>query len=247
MVKLKKNKKFKLNQEDVRAVENIKNNSSLSEHLKGKLISDILNYRCSKCNTSLEEVQLGEDDFSEMSEGQMANDEAGFDREFYCPKCKTTSLRDVEVFDFDDEEIPTPNQLEALNKGRRTSWNNKDIRGHIGEMWFANKLRNEGYGVRKTMFYDYETGISIFNEKGVENLLQGYPKKRKLMKLLIPIGRGYPDLICLKEGKVSFYEVKTNDSEVKEHQKQVIDTLQSEGYEVKLIRLNVDYKVEEKN
>ncbi|MCX6748223.1 MAG: VRR-NUC domain-containing protein [Candidatus Pacearchaeota archaeon] len=238
--------KVKLNKKDVQTIENIKKNPSLSEQLKSKFISDIMSNRCSKCNTALVEIEAGENDFDNLSEGQMADYEAGFNRDFYCPKCKTTSSRDVEVFDVNNEEIiPTPTQLEALEKGRRTSWSNKDIRGYIGEMWFANKLRNEGFKVRKTMSYDYEQGISVFNETGVKNLLQEYPKKEKLMKLLITFGKGYPDLICLKDNKISFYEVKTNSSELKEHQKQVIDVLQSEGYKVQLVRLNVDFKAEE--
>lgn len=236
----------RLNKEDYEAIKSIKENKLLSEGLKNKYLSDIINHRCSKCNTALEEVQLVEDDFEGMSERQMADYDAGFNRTFYCPKCKINSLRDVEVFDVDDEEYtPTPQQLEALKRERRVYWSDKRIKGYIGESWFANRLRGEGFKVRNTMLFDYETGTSIFNEKGVKNLLEDYSKKKKIMECLVSFGKGYPDLICLKDDKVSFYEVKTNNSEVKEHQKQVMDALQSEGYEVKLIRLNVDYKVEE--
>ena len=238
----------KLNEEDYEAIKSIKENKTLSEGLKNKCISDIINHRCPECNTALEEVQLIEEDFEGMTEGQMADYETGFNRTFYCPKCKINSLRDIEVYDIDDDEnMPTPQQLESLEKGRRTSWNNRRIRGFIAEMWFANKLRNYGYKVRKTMYYDYETGVSIFNEKGVENLLQKHPKKDEIMKLLNSFEKGYPDLICLKDKIISFYEVKSNDSEVKEHQKQVMKTLKSEDYEVKTVRLNVEYKVEETN
>src|SRR3989338_4864982 len=148
----------KLNEEDYEAIKSIKENKTLSEGLKNKCISDIINHRCPECNTALEEVQLIEEDFEGMTEGQMADYETGFNRTFYCPKCKINSLRDIEVYDIDDDEnMPTPQQLESLEKGRRTSWNNRRIRGFIAEMWFANKLRNYGYKVRKTMYYDYET------------------------------------------------------------------------------------------
>ncbi len=237
-----------LNKNDYETIERIKNNLVLSEGLKSKFIHDIIEYRCSKCNTALEEVQLIEDDFGGMTDGQIADYDAGFNREFYCPKCKTNSLRDVEVYDVDgDEHTPTPQQLESLKKGRRTSWNNKRIKGFIAELWFANKLRNNGYQVRKTMYYDYEKGVSIFNEKGVDNLLQEHSKKKKIMKLFNSFEKGYPDLICLKDKTISFYEIKSNGSEVKEHQKQVMETLKSEGYEVKTVRLTIEYKVEEAN
>lgn len=238
-----KEKTIKLNKEDVEAIERIKANPSLNNNLGNRMISDIINYRCSDCNSAMEEL---EEDFEGMSDGQIADYEAGFSRTFYCPKCQSTSLRDVEVFAIEEEGImPTPAQLESLEKGRRTVWNNKGIRGVIGEMWFANKLRNEGYKVRKTMHYDYETGVSIFNEKGVEDLLKEYPKKKQIMDLLISFGKGYPDLICLKDNKISFYEVKTNISEIKEHQKNVIKILQSKKYESQVIRLNVDFSVKE--
>lgn len=235
-----------LNKEDIEKIERIENNESLGKQLKSKMISDILKHRCPKCNTALEEVELGDEDFEGMSEGQEIDYDMGFNREFYCPKCKTTELRDVEVFDVENDEIiPTPEQLEALKKDRRNYWSNKRILGYIGECWFANKLRGDGFKVRNTMLFDYETGVSIFNERGVENFLQEYSKKKKLMKLLISFRIGYPDLICLKDGKISFFEVKTKNSEIKEHQKRVIDIIKSEGYEVKVIRLDVDYKVEE--
>jgi len=234
----------KLNKEDIKTIERINSNVSLSDSLKSKMISDIINYRCPKCNSAMEEL---EEDFEGMSEGQMADYDAGFNRTFYCPKCKNTSLQDVDVFSVEDEgRMPTPAQLESLEKGRRTSWNNKGIKGFVAEMWFANKLRNEGYKVRKTMYYDYETGISIFNKKGVQNLLEKHPNKEKLMELFISFTKGYPDLICLRDNKISFYEIKANDSEIKEHQKEVIEELKLKGYEVSVVRLNVDFSVMER-
>jgi len=238
--------KVKVNKEDMETIERIKSNPSLSDGLKNRMISDIINQRCPKCNSAMQEVELSGDDFGDMSEGQEADWEAGFGREFYCPKCQTTSLRDIDVFPIEDEGImPTPAQLEALEKGRRTSWCNKDIKGYVGEMWFANKLKYEGFKVRKTMYYDYEQGVSVFNEEGVKDLLKDYEKKDEVLNEISSFTRGYPDLICLKEGKVSFVEVKTNNSEVKEHQKEVINNLKSMGYEVFVKRLDVDFSVEE--
>ncbi|MBX4196263.1 VRR-NUC domain-containing protein [Candidatus Pacearchaeota archaeon] len=235
-----------LNKEDYDKIERIQKTSYFADCLKQKMIFEIVHYRCEKCNSALIEVQLAKDNFEEMSDGQMSDHEAGFNREFYCPKCKTTFLRDIEVYSIEDEiDMPSPSQLEALEKGRRTGWNNRGIRGFIAEMWFANKLRNEGYKIAKTMYYDYEIDASIFNEKGVGRLLQKYSKKNKVMKLLKSFGKGYPDLICLKDKKISFCEIKSNDSKIKEHQKQVMETLESKGYEVKTIRLNVKFNVEE--
>lgn len=198
--------------------------------------------RCPKCNSVLEELEPNSED---MTDGQLANWDMGFNREFYCPKCKTFSSRDIEIIEEFDDDFPTPSQLEKMDERKRTSLNNSRIKGNIGEMWFENKLRSKGYKVRKTMYYNFEQEKCIFNEKGVENLLQQYSKNKKLLKLLRSFGNGYPDLICLKDGEVSFYEVKTNNSEVMDHQQQVINTLKSKGYEVKVIRLNVQFNVEE--
>lgn len=237
-----------LNKEDIKAIERIKNNPVLADSLKSKMISDILNHRCPDCNSALEEEDVYYDN-NDMTEGQEADWEAGFGRNFYCPKCKTVSQRDVEVFDdFDDEEYtPTPRQLEALKNGRRNQWSDKRIKGYIGESWFANKLRNEGFKVRNTMLFDYEMGVSVFNQKGVADLLKDYSKQKTLMKLLASFEKGYPDLICLKDDKVSFYEVKTNNSKPKPHQEEVIKVLRSKGYEVELTFLDVEYSVEKRD
>jgi hypothetical protein len=167
-----------------------------------------------------------------------------------CPKCKERppypSKGEQEKFIEELETgAPTQAQLESLKRGRRTAWNNKDIRGHIGERWFANKLRNEAYLVRQTMFYDYGQNASVFNREGIKDLLKDHLNKRKVLKLLSSLGRGYPDLICLKDNDISFYEIKTNDSEVKEHQKQSMEILEKAGYLVYLKRLQVDFNVTE--
>lgn len=169
-----------------------------------------------------------------------------------CPKCKERlpfpSKEEQEKSVEELESGVTSSQLEGLFKGRRTSWNNKDIKGTIGEMYFANKLRNDGFLVKRTMIYDFETGKSIFNENGIKDLLSSLKNKNEIDKiyaLLKQFGNGYPDLICLKQDKTSFFEVKTNDSELKQNQQNVAKCLREAGFDVSVIRLEVDFNVKE--
>lgn len=204
--------------------------------------------QCSKCHSAMDKL---EEDYETMSEGEMSDYDAGLWGTYYCPKCKRTHI--VEgltsqggIIDGEDEDfVPTSTQLKALEKGRRTSWNNKTLRGCIGEMWFANKLRNDGYKVRKTLYYDYDKGNSIINEKGVENLLQNHPKRTDILIMLKSLGVGIPDLICLKNEIISFCEIKTNDSEIRDKQKKAMEVIRSSGHGVYSVRLTVEFNVKE--
>ena len=50
---------------------------------------------CEKCGGALVEI---EQDMQEMTEGQVADYMAGFNRIFQCRVCEMTDLRDVDVY-----------------------------------------------------------------------------------------------------------------------------------------------------
>ena len=52
--------------------------------------------RCNRCNSEMVELK---EDYENMSEGQQINHDMGFNRPFYCEKCKIQTIRDVEVYD----------------------------------------------------------------------------------------------------------------------------------------------------
>lgn len=169
-----------------------------------------------------------------------------------CPKCKRKNefvpskekqQEYLEILESGGTILP-PEQLEALTKGRRTQWNNRKIYGIIGEMWYANELRNKGYKVRVMMYYSFDSGKMVFNEESIKELLTDYKNKNKLFKILDKFSSGFPDLICLKDDKVSFIEVKTNNSQLNQNQEEVIKALKKAKYSVKVIRLKVDYSVD---
>jgi len=200
---------------------------------------------CSICNSVLEEM---EQDSSEMTDGQLADYEMGFNRTFFCPTCQVTSLNDVNNPYIDESETIPAGQLEALRKGRNTAFNNKRTRGYIGEMWYANELRKEGHTVVNTMKYDYLSGKSIFNKDGVKNLLSKLKNSQVIFDFLEKIPSGLPDLICLKNNNISFYEIKIgtsglNEESKKPHQIEVANQLKEIGYDVFTIRLSVKYKI----
>ena len=59
-----------------------------------------------------------------------------------------------------------------------------------------------------------------------------YDKKGyKVIKLIRLSENGYPDLMCLKDGKSLFIEVKEKNDTLKELQKYRIDQLRSMGFE----------------
>lgn len=119
------------------------------------------------------------------------------------------------------------------------------IKTQISQMWVAKELRKQGFLVMKTGYYDYFTNKEILNEKGLDYFLNDYKNKRKILKELKEFDSGYPDLMLLKDGVISFVEVKTNKSEARENQIKVAKYLKDKGYKVSIYRVNASYNVED--
>lgn len=199
---------------------------------------------CGKCNSEMEELQ---EDYENMSEAQEADYVAGLWGIYYCPKCKTQNIMEGDGFSREPVEYKNPANVEAGKKGCRTMWSNQDIKGKIAEEWMRNKLRDEGFKVAETMRYDSDKEISILNVEGVEKLLSEYSDKKKIIEILKEVNSGLPDLICLKNNKVSFVEVKSNVSQIKPHQMNAINKLKEMSFTVSVRRVKVDFNAEEIN
>jgi hypothetical protein len=72
---------------------------------------------CPKCGSELEEASLEEDAGEDMTEGQQADYDAGFNHTFYCtrPGCNFSGEFDVGIADFDEEELDELADLIAIS------------------------------------------------------------------------------------------------------------------------------------
>ena len=188
---------------------------------------------CDRCKTPMEMV---EEKYENMTEGQMADYEAGLWRNFFCPTCKKIEIKQGNFFTGVDED---PADDETANRV---------ITGIIGELWYRAKLRNSGYFVDSIMIYSREKGHQILNMHGIKKVLNKttWENASVLLELFRSFREGFPDLICLKDEKISFFEIKTNSAAVREPQKLVFKKLQKLGFDVNIIRLNVTFGVNEK-
>ncbi|MBS3084873.1 VRR-NUC domain-containing protein [Candidatus Pacearchaeota archaeon] len=151
-----------------------------------------------------------------------------------CPKCKKKSIATERV---------EKNRQEFTNKLRSNKADEK-IRGEIGEWWVATKYRNQGYEVVRTTFYNISSGKTILNEGDIERILEKYENKDRILNLVRIHFEGFPDFIMFKDNKISFVEVKSNNSSVKENQMGVMKILKELGYEVFVEQVILSYNVE---
>lgn len=194
------------------------------------------------------------------STGEKVNDGKGEWIFYSCPFCKRESkgyFAKLEMPPLQSEIEPALLQkaemsqdkierLKNLRKRARLFFTPRKITGMIGEITFMTSLRNDGFKVTRTTAYIEEGKISVLNETGIEEILENNPRKKELLKILKSLGvRGLPDIICEKDGKILFYEIKTNNSEIKDYQQKYLKRLTAEGYPAEVKRLWINYKVSE--
>lgn len=153
---------------------------------------------------------------------------------YKCPKCNKLSVTYQKVQE---------NKRECSNKVR-TDWADKNIKKQISEIWVATKYRDEGYKVIQVGNFSFSCNKIIPNDEGISNFLKDYKDKKKIIDLIKSYWNGFPDLILLKDNKVSFAEVKSNNSSIKENQKKVLDFLKEKGYDVFVEQVKLNYSVE---
>jgi hypothetical protein len=111
-------------------------------------------------------------------------------------------------------------------------------------MYARYSLKNQGLEAvnvkRKT-----SSNRDELNEEWVNQLLASVGEKNKIIDIIKNNLTGIPDLICLKDNKISFVEVKSNSSPLKKEQKKVIQILQNNGYPTKIMRFFVNFEIKE--
>jgi len=76
-------------------------------------------------------------------------------------------------------------------------------------------------------------------EKGVKNMRIVMKRLREegfvVFDVSNQVEKGFPDLMAVKEGKVSFIEVKGSKHKVHEHQKKIQERLKESGFQVSVV------------
>ena len=116
------------------------------------------------------------------------------------------------------------------------------IMGGICEKYARYELQDQGYWVCHTKIQRKKQ--DCLNKFYIQNLLNGYKgNKEELLGLLNENLTGIPDLICAKEGIISFVEVKSNNSSLRPEQEKVHELLKEKGFDVKIMRYAVDFNI----
>ena len=76
-------------------------------------------------------------------------------------------------------------------------------------------------------------------EKGVENMRIAMKRLREEGFIVFDVSnqveKGFPDLMAIKQGKVSFIEVKGSKHRVHEHQREIQRRLKESGFQVSVV------------
>ena len=121
------------------------------------------------------------------------------------------------------------------------------IKGKATHMYARYKLKDEGYDVVDTIKTSLEGKCSLNEELITKHILSKYEGDgSKLISLLNNGLAGLPDIIGIKEGVISFFEVKANDSKLSDNQKEKIEFLKKNGFLCSVLRFDVDLDIKEK-
>lgn len=153
-------------------------------------------------------------------------------------------LTNAEIYEASDNE-PTLTEFEYANAYRPSKSQAVEniLKGIVGEVKVSIELKEEGY---KTARMQFSTPITHLNEKGIRDLLKDYDcDVDELIDFFKKNQRGLPDYICKRNGKISFVEVKTNNSKLSPVQMSTISILRQEGFTVSCRRVQVKLNVED--
>ncbi len=125
------------------------------------------------------------------------------------------------------------------------------LKGRNSENYVRWKLQGEGFKVVKLVQrgrdrksnYDFN-----FLNMGLLNniLFKDYEEDtEELINFLKENINGLPDFICLKEGEISFVEVKSNHSGLNENQKKTFQVLRDNGFRIIIRNINVNLEINE--
>lgn len=121
------------------------------------------------------------------------------------------------------------------------------IKGSATQMYARYYLQDQGYNVVNTKRLTVE-GESLNKEWLKRDIYSKYNGDiSKLKKLLENNLKGIPDLIAIKEGSISFFEIKSNTSQVSKDQKENMNMLEREGFPCTVLKfeININIKLKE--
>jgi len=201
---------------------------------------------CNKCVVAMEEC---EEDYESMSEGQMADYDAGLWRTYWCPSCKVATVIEGQfstpyMFEEDEEleelkEIELQVEKEELVILRPKEKLAKDnvIRGDYNEYLARKLFTRKGFNMIKLVEQKHTAeglGYHSLNEIEILQYCQRFNQEELCEYLCKTPIAGLPDFLCIDESQFFFVECKCNPKKMKESQKEKIKELRQLGYEVKI-------------
>ncbi len=207
---------------------------------------------CNKCKSEMDKL---EEDYESMTEGQMADYDAGLWGTFWCPSCKISKVIEGQFSQIDisdeDEYFEEPTFLKLVNekqefivlKPREKLAKENIIRGDFNEYLARKCYEFKEYTVIKLVnqvSLSGGLGENIFNEKELKKYCE-INKLKRLYKFLIsqPIA-GLPDFICIKNREFFFVECKCNPEKFKETQIERFQSFRKKKYPIKIFCTTID-------
>ncbi|MFH1849240.1 MAG: VRR-NUC domain-containing protein [archaeon] len=115
----------------------------------------------------------------------------------------------------------------------------------ISVMHARYKLEDKGFKV-VSIKRKPARGPDELNKDYIDKLLEDFSgSQEEVLRLLNENLKGIPDLLCLKDGVLSFVEVKSNKSQLTGDQKKVMKLLKDKGYNARVMKFGVTFNVED--
>jgi|TARA_Y100000034_G_C6839453_1_gene379632 hypothetical protein len=118
------------------------------------------------------------------------------------------------------------------------------LQGMLVEIYARYKIQGEGSLVSKLVGQGDK--FIFLKNNNVSRLIQDCEENTEdFIQFLKDNINGLPDFICVKDNKISFVEVKSNNSGLSDKQKEVFEILRKKGYEVILRNFKIKLDIKE--
>lgn len=109
----------------------------------------------------------------------------------------------------------------------------------LGNCLFQKSYSKKSYNRTKRIDYNLEEEKTMSQKKGVKNLRIAMKRLSEKGFIVFDVSnqveKGFPDLMAIKEGKVSFIEVKGAKHKVHKHQMNIQRRLKESGFQVSVV------------
>jgi len=128
------------------------------------------------------------------------------------------------------------------------------LKGAIAETFIRWYKQQQGFKIAKLVNIGlnrkYNKRFCFLNKEEIERYVLSFydveeHNKTDLIDLFNKNINGLPDFICLKDNKISFVEVKSNNSKPTEKQERVFNILRNKGFDIEIKNLGINLEVEE--